>query len=80
MTTNFLKRFTHLFARMTGMLFITIFFNFGGADAGSDWLNKGTDLLKTYGGSSGQTVFARFGQGVHQGEIQQTGQCLLGRG
>jgi len=55
MTTNFLKRFTHRFARMTGILFITIFFNFGGADAGSDWLNKGTDLLKTYGGSSGQT-------------------------
>ena len=52
MYTNFLKLLTHRFIIIVGMVFITIFLIFGGAEAGSNWLDKGTDLLKTYGGSS----------------------------
>jgi len=55
MNTNFLKRIPHRFTRMAGMFFITIFLIFGKAEAGSNWLDQGTDLLKTYGGSTGQT-------------------------
>jgi hypothetical protein len=55
MNTNFLKRITHRSIVIVGMFFITISLIFGGAEAGSDWLDKGTDLLKTYGGSTGQT-------------------------
>jgi hypothetical protein len=40
---------------IVGMFFITIFLIFGKAEAGSSWLDKGTDLLKTYGGSSKQS-------------------------
>jgi len=55
MNTNFLKRLTHRFTLIVGIFFITMFLIFGGADAGSNWLDQGTNLLKTYGGSTGQT-------------------------
>jgi hypothetical protein len=37
------------------MFFITISLLFGAAEAGSNWFEKGTDLLKTYGESSEQS-------------------------
>jgi len=52
MCTNFLKLLKHRFIMIIGMFFITISLTFGAAEAGSNWLDKGTDLLKTYGGSS----------------------------
>ena len=55
MSTNFMKNLKHRFIMIIGMSFITIFLIFGAAEAGNDWLDKGKDLLKTYGGSTGQS-------------------------
>ena len=55
MCKNFLKLFKHRFIIIVGMLFITVSLIFSAAEAGSNWLDKGTDLLKTYGGSSEQS-------------------------
>jgi len=52
MHTNFLKFLKHQLIMITGILFITIFLIFGAAEAGNNWLEKGTDLLKTYDKSS----------------------------
>jgi len=52
---NFLKILKHRFIMIIGMFFITTFLIFCAAEAGSNWLDKGKDLLKTYGGSSGQS-------------------------
>ena len=49
MDTNFLKFLKHQLIIITGMVFITISLIFGNAEAGNNWLEKGTDLLKTYG-------------------------------
>jgi len=53
MCANFLKILKHRFIMIIGMFFITTFLIFCAAEAGSNWLDKGKDLLKTYGGSSG---------------------------
>jgi len=53
MYTNFLKLLRHRLMMSIGMFFITTFLIFCAAEAGSNWLDKGKDLLKTYGGSSG---------------------------
>lgn len=49
-----------------GMLFIAISLMFGAAEAGSNWLDKGKDLLKTYGGSSEKSglTAAEIGAGL----------------
>lgn len=54
MCANFLKILKHRFIIVTGMFFISISLVIGSAEAGSNWLDKGKDLLKTFGGSSGQ--------------------------
>jgi hypothetical protein len=55
MHTHLLKFLKYQFVMITGMFFITMFLLFGTAKAGSNWLEKGTDLLKTYGESSEQS-------------------------
>jgi hypothetical protein len=55
MCTNFMKILKQRFIMIIGMFFITISLIFGAAEAGSNWLEKGKDLLKTHGGSSGQS-------------------------
>jgi hypothetical protein len=55
MYNNFLKLLTHRFMMIIGMFFIAILLIFGAAEAGSNWLEKGKDLLKTHGGSSGKS-------------------------
>ena len=52
MNTYFLKFIKHRLIMITGMFFILVSFIFGAAEAGNNWLEKGTDLLKTYGESS----------------------------
>lgn len=52
MCTNFLKHIEHRFIMTIGILFIVISLISGTAESGSNWLDKGKDLLKTYGGSS----------------------------
>jgi hypothetical protein len=52
---NRLKLSKHLFIIFIGMFFIAISLIFGVAEAGNNWLDKGKDLLKTYGESSGQS-------------------------
>jgi len=55
MYTNFLKLLKHQLIMITGIFFITISLIFGVAEAGNNWLEKGSGLLKKYGGSSGQS-------------------------
>jgi hypothetical protein len=55
MDKNFLKIFKHRFIIMA-IFCITISLIFGAAEAGNNWLEKGVDLLKTYGGSSEQSA------------------------
>ena len=55
MCTNFMKILKHRFIMIIGMFLITISLIFGSAEAGSNWLEKGKDLLKTHSGSSGQS-------------------------
>jgi hypothetical protein len=55
MCTNFMKILKHRFMMIIGMFFISTSLIFGAAEAGNNWLDKGKDLLKTYGGSSGQS-------------------------
>lgn len=55
MYTNFLKLLKHRFIMIIGMFFITISLIFGAAEAGNNWLDKGKDILKSYGGSSEQS-------------------------
>ena len=55
MCTNFMKILKHRFMMIIGIFFITISLIFGAAEAGNNWLDKGKDILKTYGGSSGQS-------------------------
>ncbi|MCG6972484.1 MAG: DUF4197 domain-containing protein [Desulfobacterales bacterium] len=55
MDINFLKLPKHRFIIFTGMFFIAISLIFGAAEARNNWLDKGKDLLKTYGGSSGRS-------------------------
>ena len=55
MCTNFMKILKHRFIMIIGMFFITISLIFGAAEAGNNWLEKGKDLLKTHGGTSGQS-------------------------
>jgi hypothetical protein len=52
MHTNLIRCIKHRFIMITGMFFITSSLMFGAAEAGNNWLEKGTDLLKTYGESS----------------------------
>jgi hypothetical protein len=52
MNTYFLKFIKHRLIMITGMFFILVSLIFGAAEAGNNWLEKGTDLLKTYGESS----------------------------
>ena len=56
MNINFLKLLKHRFIMIIGMFFIVFSLIFGAAEAGSNWLDKGKDLLKSYGGSSEQSV------------------------
>jgi len=55
MYTNFLKLLRHRLMMIIGMFFITTSLIFCAAEAGNDWLDKGKDLFKTYGGGSGQS-------------------------
>jgi hypothetical protein len=55
MCNNFMKILMHRFIMIVGMFFITILLIFGAAEGGNNWIDKGKDLLKTYGGSSGQS-------------------------
>jgi hypothetical protein len=55
MFKNFNMLLKHRFIVIIGMLFISISLLFAAAEAGNDWLDKGKDLLKTYGGNSGQS-------------------------
>jgi hypothetical protein len=52
MHANFQKFLKQQLILLTGMFFISGFLIFGIAQAGNKWLEKGTDLLKTYGESS----------------------------
>jgi Protein of unknown function (DUF4197) len=54
MCTNFLKLPRHRLMMIIGIFFISISLVIGSSEAGNNWLDKGKDLLKTYGGSSGQ--------------------------
>jgi hypothetical protein len=59
MHANFLKRVMPRFAIIISMVFVTFSFQFGAAEAGFNWLDKGKELLKSFGGSnegSGITV------------------------
>ena len=59
MNTYFLKFIKHRLIMITGMFFILVSLISGAAEAWNNWLEKGTDLLKTYGESgekSGLTV------------------------
>lgn len=55
MYANFLKLLRYRLMMIIGMFFITTSLIFCAAEAGNDWLDKGKDLFKTYGGSSGQS-------------------------
>jgi len=55
MRTNFIKILKHRFIMIIGIFFVAFSLIFGAAEAGSNWLEKGKDLLKTHGGSSGQS-------------------------
>ena len=55
MYKNILKPIVYRFIMAIGISSITISLIFGVAEAGSNWLDKGKDLLKTYGGSSEQS-------------------------
>ncbi|MFO7554803.1 MAG: DUF4197 domain-containing protein, partial [Desulfobacterales bacterium] len=55
MYANFLKILRHRLMMIIGMFFITTTLIFCAAEAGNDWLDKGKDLFKTYGESSGQS-------------------------
>ena len=55
MYNNFLKLLTHRFIMNFGIFFTIIFLIVGAAEAGSNWLDKGKDLLKNYGGGSEQS-------------------------
>lgn len=55
MYANFLKILRHRLMMIIGMFFITNTLIFCAAEAGNDWLDKGKDLFKTYGGGSGQS-------------------------
>jgi Protein of unknown function (DUF4197) len=52
MFTNLPERSKHRLTVMAAMFFITMFLILGAAEAGSNWLDKGKELLKTYGSSS----------------------------
>ena len=55
MHTNLLKLLKYQLIMITSIFFITISLIFGAAEAGNNWLEKGSGLLKTYGESSGQS-------------------------
>jgi len=52
MHTNFLKQVMPRFVLIIGMFFVTFSVEYGAAEAGFNWLDKGKDLLKSYGGGS----------------------------
>ena len=66
MYTTLLKVSKHRFTMIIGMLFITMTVIPGAAGAGSDWLDKGKDLLKTYGAGSEKSglTTAEIGAGL----------------
>ncbi len=49
MRTHFLRRFPYLPLLMWVICFVAIFFTSGPTEAGNNWLEKATDLLKTHG-------------------------------
>lgn len=55
MYNSFLKLLTHRLIMNIGIFSTIIFLIIGTAEAGSNWLDKGKDLLKTYGGGSEQS-------------------------
>ena len=55
MDTNFLKRSTGRFIFMIGMFFFAMSLISVSTEAGENWWEKGTDLLKTYGESNTST-------------------------
>ena len=52
MHTNFLKQVMPRFVLIIGMFFVTFSVEYGAAEAGFNWLDKGKELLKSYGGGS----------------------------
>jgi hypothetical protein len=52
MYANFLKLLKHRFIIINGMFIITISLILGTAEAGSNWLDKGKELFRTYSESS----------------------------
>jgi hypothetical protein len=52
MHTNFLKQVMPRFVLIIGMFFVTFSVEYGTAEAGFNWLDKGKELLKSYGGGS----------------------------
>ena len=52
MHTNFLKQVMPRFVLIIGMFFVTFSVEYGAAEAGLNWLDKGKELLKSYGGGS----------------------------
>jgi len=52
MNTNPMKRSMLRLLIITGVLFVSVSLNFSAAQAGTSWLDKGKELLKSYGGGS----------------------------
>jgi hypothetical protein len=55
MCKNFIKFNRRQLIIIVGIFFITVSLMIGLSEAGSNWLDKGKNLLKTYEGSSGQS-------------------------
>ena len=55
MCKNFIKFNRRQLIIIVGIFFITVSLMIGLSGAGSNWLDKGKNLLKTYEGSSGQS-------------------------
>ena len=55
MCTNFMILLRYQLMMIIGMFLITISLVTGPAEAGSNWLDKGKDIFKTYGGSSNKS-------------------------
>ncbi|MEJ2657921.1 MAG: DUF4197 domain-containing protein [Desulfobacterales bacterium] len=55
MHTNLLKHLMYRFIMIIVTFFITFSLIFSTVEAGNNWLDKGKDLLKTYGGDSNKT-------------------------
>lgn len=55
MKTKFPTLLKHHLMMIIGVCIISVSLVIASAEAGNNWLKKGTDLLKTHGGSSGQS-------------------------